>query len=70
MGEKLQKWELENQENLRKLGALLGKIITVITGRGGRGILRFDVKKGTLMISRDKDESGMLSEDLYPKWDE
>ncbi|KAG6318232.1 hypothetical protein E4U44_008078 [Claviceps purpurea] len=70
VGAKIQKWEVENQENLRKLGALLGKIITVITGRGGRGILRFDVKKGTLMISRDKDESGMLSEDLYPKWDE
>ncbi|KAG6069481.1 hypothetical protein E4U15_000272, partial [Claviceps sp. LM218 group G6] len=27
VGEKLQKWELENQENLRKLGALIGRII-------------------------------------------
>ncbi|KAG6114820.1 hypothetical protein E4U14_001190 [Claviceps sp. LM454 group G7] len=70
VGEKLQKWELDNQENLRKLGALIGRIIRVMKGHGGRGILRFDAKKGSLMISRDKDESGMLSEDLYSKWDE
>ncbi|KAG6106665.1 hypothetical protein E4U13_007332 [Claviceps humidiphila] len=70
VGEKLKRWELDNQENLRKLGALIGRIITVMKGRGGRGILRFDVKKGSLIISRDKDESGMLSEDLYSKWDE
>ncbi|KAG6057952.1 hypothetical protein E4U17_000713 [Claviceps sp. LM77 group G4] len=75
--DKLKKWELNNEENLRKLGALIGKIITVMKqkdrggrGRGGRGILRFDIKKGCIMIVRDMDESGMLPEDLYSKWDE
>ncbi|KAG6022625.1 hypothetical protein E4U40_004488 [Claviceps sp. LM458 group G5] len=70
VGDKLQKWELDNKDSLRKLGALIGKIITVMKDRGGRGILRFDAKKGCIMIARDKDESGMLPEDLYPKWDE
>ncbi|KAG6108896.1 hypothetical protein E4U14_003447 [Claviceps sp. LM454 group G7] len=67
---KTRKWERDNQENLRTLGALIKKINAVVKGCGGRAILRYDVSTVSLIISRDEGESGMLPADLYSKWDE
>ncbi|KAG6171082.1 hypothetical protein E4U51_000276 [Claviceps purpurea] len=66
----IREWERGNQKNLRTLGALIGKIMTVMKGCGGRAILRYDVSSASLIISRDEEESGMLPADLYSKWDE
>ncbi|KAG6207909.1 hypothetical protein E4U50_003548 [Claviceps purpurea] len=66
----IREWERGNQKNLRTLGALIGKIMTVMKGCGGRAILRYDVSSASLIISRDEGESGMLPADLYSKWDE
>ncbi|KAG6202740.1 hypothetical protein E4U35_005003 [Claviceps purpurea] len=66
----IRKWERDNQKDLRTLGALIKKIITVMKGCGGRAILRYDVSSASLIISRDEGESGMLPADLYSKWDE
>ncbi|KAG5972506.1 hypothetical protein E4U58_006508 [Claviceps cyperi] len=71
VGFKVQKWERENHHDLETLGALIEKIIAVMKGYGGgRGILQHDVATASLIISRDEDETGMLPEDLYSKWDE
>ncbi|KAG6059487.1 hypothetical protein E4U32_003963, partial [Claviceps aff. humidiphila group G2b] len=66
----LKEWELDSQEDLKMLGALIDKIITVVKGCDGRGILRYDVATGSLIISRDEGDGRMLPEDLYSKWDE
>ncbi|KAG6198119.1 hypothetical protein E4U10_007371 [Claviceps purpurea] len=66
----VQQWERENQGSLRTLGALIGKIITVMKGCGGCGTLRYDVATASLIISRDEGGSGMLPEDLYARWDD
>ncbi|KAG6185679.1 hypothetical protein E4U36_001211 [Claviceps purpurea] len=66
----IREWERDNQKDLRTLGALIKKIITVMKGCGGRAILRYDVSSASLIISRDEGESGMLPADLYSKWDE
>ncbi|KAG5917079.1 hypothetical protein E4U61_003048 [Claviceps capensis] len=70
VGAKLKEWELDNQEHLKKLGSLIRKMITVMEGCNGRGILRYDVTTGSLIISRDEGTECMLPEDLYSKWDE
>ncbi|KAG6114824.1 hypothetical protein E4U14_001194 [Claviceps sp. LM454 group G7] len=70
VGDEIQIWERDNQKNLRILGALIKEIIRVIKGCGGRGMLRYDVASASLIISSDKDQSDMLPEDLYCKWDE
>ncbi|KAG6301227.1 hypothetical protein E4U45_003421 [Claviceps purpurea] len=66
----LKEWELDSQQDLKMLGALIDKIITVVKGCDGRGILRYDVATGSLIISRDEGNERMLPEDLYSKWDE
>ncbi|KAG6025705.1 hypothetical protein E4U19_003000 [Claviceps sp. Clav32 group G5] len=69
----LKEWELDSQEDLKMLGALIDKIITVVKGCescDGRGILRYDVATGSLIISRDEGNERMLPEDWYSKWDE
>ncbi|KAG6022624.1 hypothetical protein E4U40_004487 [Claviceps sp. LM458 group G5] len=69
----LKEWELDSQEDLKILGALIDKIITVVKGCescDGRGILRYDVATGSLIISRDEGNERMLPEDWYSKWDE
>ncbi|KAG6077725.1 hypothetical protein E4U15_004566 [Claviceps sp. LM218 group G6] len=66
----LKKWELDSQEDLKKLGALIDAMITVVKGCDGRGILRYDVAMGSLTFSRDEGNERMLPEDLYSKWDE
>ncbi|KAG6049240.1 hypothetical protein E4U39_006335 [Claviceps sp. Clav50 group G5] len=66
----IREWERDNQKNLRTLGALIGKIITVMKECEGRAILRYDVSSASLIISRDEGDSGMLPADLYSKWDE
>ncbi|KAG6057951.1 hypothetical protein E4U17_000712 [Claviceps sp. LM77 group G4] len=71
VGFKVQKWERENQHDLETLGALIEKIIAVMKGCGGGcGKLQYDVATASLIIFRNKDETGMLPEDLYPKWNE
>ncbi|KAG6156282.1 hypothetical protein E4U37_000469 [Claviceps purpurea] len=66
----LKEWELDSQQDLKMLGALIDKMITVVKGCDGRGILRYDVATGSLIISRDEGNERMLPEDLYSKWDE
>ncbi|KAG6149859.1 hypothetical protein E4U47_005094 [Claviceps purpurea] len=66
----LQKWESDNQKNLRTLGALLSEFITVLKGSGGRGTLRYDAARDRLTISRYTGETRLLPEDLYSEWNE
>ncbi|KAG6101924.1 hypothetical protein E4U30_000701 [Claviceps sp. LM220 group G6] len=66
----LEKWESDNQKNLRTLGALLAEFITVMKGSEGRGTLRYDAARDRLTISRYTGETRLLPEDLYSEWNE
>ncbi|KAG6227479.1 hypothetical protein E4U34_005629 [Claviceps purpurea] len=65
MSDEIQQWERENQGDLRILGALIERIITLMTGCCGRGTLRYDVATASLIISANDGASNMLPEDLY-----
>ena len=65
----IKRWEERVQTNLRKLAALISKILNVVKGCGGNAILKYDVKKDKLVVSK-VDGKKMLPKDLYSKWDD
>ena len=64
----IKRWEERNQTDLRKLVALIKKILNVAKGCGGNAIVKYDVKKDKLVIWK-VDGKRMLPKDLYSKWD-
>jgi len=62
-------WEERNQMDLRKLAALIGKILDVVKGCGGSALVKYDVSGDKLVVSKADGEK-MLPEDLYSKWDD
>lgn len=65
----IQKWEESNQDDLKKLGALISKIIRVVKGCGGSAVVKYDAQRDELLVL--KGTSGkMLPKDVYLKWDD
>ena len=65
----IRKWEKRNQKDLRKLAALINKILNVVKGYGGNAIVKYD-DKGDKLVVRKVDRKKMLPKDLYSKWDD
>lgn len=65
----IRKWEEYNQMDLRKLAALVSKIVSVVKGFGGNATVIYNVKKDKLVVERS-DGKRFLPKDLYSKWDE
>ncbi|KAL8867991.1 MAG: hypothetical protein Q9174_005290 [Haloplaca sp. 1 TL-2023] len=65
----IQKWEERNQTTLRKLAALIKRIVKVTKENGGRATVRHDLCKGKLFICEGNGGKKMLPEDIYLKWD-
>ncbi|KAE8446397.1 hypothetical protein EG329_012002 [Mollisiaceae sp. DMI_Dod_QoI] len=65
----IKKWEESNRNDLRKLAALISRIVSVVKDCGGRGVVRYDDKADKLVV-RQVDGKAMLPEDLYSKWDD
>lgn len=65
----IKEWEERNQTDLRKLAALINKIISVARGFGGKATVKYDVKEDKLVVWK-VDRKNMLPEDLYSKWDD
>lgn len=61
-------WEEENQYDLKRLAALISKILDVVKGCGGRAIIRYNGYIEKLVLIRKADERQMLPKDLYSKW--
>jgi hypothetical protein len=62
-------WEEGNQKDLRKLAALISKIIGVVKGCGGNAIVKYDILVDKLVIWK-VDRKKMLPNDLYSIWDD
>ncbi|GJN78663.1 hypothetical protein PLIIFM63780_002172 [Purpureocillium lilacinum] len=65
----IKRWEEDNHEHLRKLAALMNKILGVAKELGGSSIMRYDATEDKLVISKVV-EKKMLPGDLYSKWDD
>ncbi len=65
----IKRWEERNQTDLRKLAALINKILNVVKGCGGNAIVKYDVEEDKLVV-RKVDGKKMLPKDLYSKWDD
>lgn len=66
----IKRWEERNQTDLRRLGALISKIINVVKGFGGSAIVKYDATDDKLVVRSFGDGKKFLPEDLYSKWDE
>lgn len=66
----IKRWEEQNQRDLRKLAALISKIINVVKGLGGNASVKYDVKDDKLVVVRKFGGKNMLPKDLYSKWDD
>lgn len=62
-------WEGRNQVDLRKLAALISRIVGVVRVRGGGAVVRYDVGRDKLVVSK-ADGKKILPGDLYSKWDD
>ena len=67
----IKRWEERNQTDLRKLAALITKILNVVKGCGGNtAIVKYDVKEDKLLVCKVDGGKRMLPKDLYSKWDD
>jgi hypothetical protein len=64
----IKSWEERKQNDLRKLAALIRKIINLVKECGGNAILKYNTERDKLVICK-VEKKHMLPEDLYLKWD-
>lgn len=65
----IKRWEEDNQSDLRKLAALINKILDVVKKCGGNAIVKYD-ENGDKLVIWKVDGKAMLPKDLYSKWDD
>jgi hypothetical protein len=65
----IKNWEERKQNDLRKLAALIRKIIKLVKECGGNAVLKYDVGRDQLVVCKVKRKE-MLPKDLYSKWDD
>ena len=62
-------WERDHQADLRRLAALIKRLVAAVKECGGRAVVRYDNASDRLTVTRVA-EKPMLPEDLYSRWDE
>ncbi|KAI1387215.1 uncharacterized protein F4822DRAFT_429971 [Hypoxylon trugodes] len=65
----VKRWELDNQIHLRRLVALIRKIMSLARSRNGSVVLKYDPTRDKLVV-REVHRKKMLPEDLYAKWND
>jgi hypothetical protein len=64
----IKQWEDCKQSDLKKLAALIKKIIHEVKENGGKAVLRYNAMEDKLVLSK-ADVGRVLPEDLYSKWE-
>jgi len=62
-------WEERKQSDLRRLAALIRKIVNHVKECGGNAVLKYNVEGDKLVVSK-AERKAMLPKDLYSKWDD
>ncbi|KAI0515081.1 geranylgeranyl pyrophosphate synthetase [Xylaria bambusicola] len=70
VAKEIKTWELANQENLRKLVALVKAIFDAVKAWGGKAIIRYDEGSDSIIVTSEVSAERLLPEDLYLKWDD
>ena len=65
----IKSWEERKQNDLKKLAALIRKIITLVKKCGGHAVFKYIVEEGKLAVCK-VEKKEMLPKDLYIKWDD
>ncbi|KAF2270531.1 hypothetical protein CC78DRAFT_485330 [Lojkania enalia] len=65
----IKSWEERKQNDLKKLAALIRKIINLAKECGGSAVLKYNVE-GDKLVIRKVERKEMLPKDLYSKWDD
>ncbi|KAL9112425.1 MAG: hypothetical protein Q9227_003267 [Pyrenula ochraceoflavens] len=65
----IKSWEASEQNRLKKLAALILKIIARAKECGGKAVVEYNVEKDKLVV-RKVESKEMLPRDLYSKWDD
>ena len=65
----IRNWEEHKQKDLRKLAALIRKIINLVKACGGNAVLRYNVEGDKLVVCK-VERKEILPKDLYSKWDD
>jgi hypothetical protein len=65
----INRWEEANQGNLRKLAALITRILQVVKGCGGNAVVKYS-RTGDKLVIWKAEAKKILPEDLYSKWDD
>lgn len=65
----IKRWEQAHEADLRKLAALIRKLLDVVKECGGIATVRYDVLGDQLVVQK-VDRKKMLPKDLYIKWDD
>lgn len=65
----IKSWEEHKQDELRKLAALIRKIINLAKDCGGKAVLKYNLEGDKLVLSK-VERKDMLPKDLYSKWDD
>ena len=65
----IKSWEERKQNDLRKLAALIRKIINLVKECGGNAVLKYNVEGDKLVVCK-VERKEMLPKDLYSKWDD
>lgn len=60
-------WEKAHQEDIRKLVALLQRILQVTRNWGGSSTIRYDIRKDKLVVKKIE-RKRMLPDDIYARW--
>ena len=60
MSAELKRWGEGNQRDLRKLAALINKIVNVVKGCGGNAIVNSDHKGDKLIVGKDDGKGGTI----------
>lgn len=64
----IRKWEEDHQSDLKKLAALMKKIIKMVKESGGDAVVKYDNQSDKLVIW-GADQKKMLPDNLYTRWD-
>jgi hypothetical protein len=65
----IKSWEERKQNDLRKLAALIRRIINLVKECGGNAVLKYNVEGDKLVVCK-VERKEMLPKDLYSKWDD
>lgn len=65
----VENWQARKQNDLRRLGALIRRIIQLAKECGGRAIIRYNVEEDRLVINKAERED-VISKDLYANWED